>query len=108
MKWLFASIVSALLYFYFAYPINAYSSVSTNSNSGCIGVLKAGEGCFIYKVEAGNFSIPVYYYLPNKLQANTNVLFAMNGRPRRGRGRRGRSTGQPGAGSSPDLPGRRR
>ncbi|MBW4592375.1 MAG: hypothetical protein KME46_05495 [Brasilonema angustatum HA4187-MV1] len=83
MKRLFAFITIAFLYFYFAHLVNASELVSTHSDNSCtLRVLKKGEGCFLYKVEAGNFSIPVYYYLPNQLEANTKVVFAMHGEKR--------------------------
>ncbi len=62
---------------------NADEPVSKNSDNNCtLRVLKAGEGCFLYKVKSGNFSIPVYYYLPNQLKTNTKVVFAMHGEKR--------------------------
>ncbi|MEH1833034.1 MAG: hypothetical protein V7L29_13360 [Nostoc sp.] len=83
MKRLFAFITIAFLCFNFAHLVNASGSISTHSGNTCtLRVLKKGEGCFLYKVEAGNFSIPVYYYLPNQLQANTKVVFAMHGEKR--------------------------
>ena len=83
MKQLFAFITIAFLYFNFAHLFNASGSVSAHSDNSCtLRVLKKGEGCFLYKVEAGNFSIPVYYYLPNQLEANTKVVFAMHGEKR--------------------------
>ncbi|MCP6760435.1 MAG: hypothetical protein NHB32_17220 [Fischerella sp. CENA71] len=45
-------------------------------------VIKKGEGCFLYQVKSGNFSIPIYYYVPEKLSENTKVLFAMHGKKR--------------------------
>lgn len=61
----------------------ASGSVSKKSDNSCTSrVLKVGEGCFLYKVETGNFSIPVYYYLPLQLKTNTKVLFAMHGEKR--------------------------
>jgi poly(3-hydroxybutyrate) depolymerase len=63
--------------------MNIAQSAFTQSNNSCsLGVMKKGEGCFSYKVKSGNFEIPVYYYLPNKLQAKTEVLFAMHGEKR--------------------------
>lgn len=72
MKRLFAFITIAFLCFDFAHLVNASGSISTLSDNSCtLRVSKKGEGCFLYKVEAGDFSISVYYYLPNQLQANT-------------------------------------
>ncbi|MEH1852974.1 MAG: hypothetical protein V7L11_15200 [Nostoc sp.] len=83
MKRLLAFITTAFLCFDFAHLVKASGSISTLSDNSCtLRVLKKGEGCFLYKVEAGNFSIPVYYYLPNQLQANTKVVFAMHGEQR--------------------------
>ena len=83
MKKMLALIMSAFLYFSFAHLAIASKSVSTHSENSCTSrVLKKGEGCFLYKVEAGNFSIPIYYYLPNQLLPNTKVIFAMHGEQR--------------------------
>lgn len=86
MKRLFTFTMSVLLCFTFAYYFNAYESAATHSNNSCNSkVLEKGEGCFLYKVEADNFFIPVYYYLPNQpqqLQPNTKVVFTMHGEKR--------------------------
>lgn len=36
----------------------------------------------MYQVKDADLSIPVYYYLPNKLNSNTQIVFAMHGEKR--------------------------
>ncbi len=82
MKLLWVFII-AFLCFDLPHFVKASGSISQLSDNSCtLRVLKKGEGCFLYKVKAGDFSIPVYYYLPNQLEANTQVVFAMHGEQR--------------------------
>ncbi len=84
MKRLFTFTVIVFLLFNFATHINVGLTSSINSDN-CNTALKKGEGCFDYKIKDLNFSIPVYYYLPNEpnqLDPNTKVVFALHGEHR--------------------------
>ncbi|MEH1909492.1 MAG: hypothetical protein V7L05_18940 [Nostoc sp.] len=81
-KWL-VFITIAFLCFYSTYLVNASNYALLSSDNSCnLRLMKKGEGCFLYKVKYANFSIPIYYYLPDTLQENTKVLFAMHGEKR--------------------------
>ncbi len=84
MKRLFTFTVLVFLFFNFATHVNVSLSTSINSDN-CNTIFKKGEGCFDYKIKALNFSIPVYYYLPNEpnqLDPYTKVVFALHGKER--------------------------
>ncbi|MEH2063423.1 MAG: hypothetical protein V7K50_14355 [Nostoc sp.] len=81
-NWLFF-IMATLVYFSSIYVVYASHHPLRHSDNSCNStVIRKGEGCFVYKAKSSNFSIPVYYYLPNKLQEDTQVLFTMHGEKR--------------------------
>lgn len=83
MKRFFTLITSITLYFSVTHLIYSSRSIAINTENSCTSkILKTGEGCFLYKTKASHFSIPVYYYLPDQLDANTTVVFAMHGEQR--------------------------
>ncbi|MEH2235185.1 hypothetical protein [Nostoc sp.] len=84
MKRLFAIATSIFICFCFAHLAQISQADSKNfEQDNCPSrLLTRGEGCFVYQVKDNNLSIPVYYYLPNKLNSNTQIVFAMHGEKR--------------------------
>jgi len=81
-KWL-VFITIALSCFCLISVVNASDLALKHSNNGCNSqAIAKGEGCFTYRVKSGNASIPVYYYVPDKLREDTKILFAMHGEER--------------------------
>ncbi|MEH1898593.1 MAG: hypothetical protein V7K94_25455 [Nostoc sp.] len=84
MKRFVAIAASIFVYFCFAHLVQISQADSKNfEEDNCSSrLLTTGEGCFVYQVKDADLSIPVYYYLPNKLNSNTQIVFAMHGEKR--------------------------
>lgn len=84
MKRFVAIAASIFVCFCFAPRVKISQADSQNfEQDNCTSrLLTIGEGCFIYEVKDANLSIPVYYYLPNNLNSNTQIVFAMHGEQR--------------------------
>ncbi|MCW5312711.1 hypothetical protein GTQ43_02250 [Nostoc sp. KVJ3] len=87
MKRYVAIATRIFLFFYFLHFAQICQADSHNfEQDNCTSrLLTKGEGCFVYEVKDNKTSIPVYYYIPAKLNSNTQIVFAMHGENRNAR-----------------------
>ncbi|MEH2201012.1 hypothetical protein [Nostoc sp.] len=87
MKRFVAIATSIFLFFSFVHLAQISQADSQNfEQDNCHSrLLTKGEGCFVYQFKDRKTFIPVYYYLPNKLNSNTQIVFAISGEKRNAR-----------------------
>ncbi|MEH2160210.1 MAG: hypothetical protein V7K38_04005 [Nostoc sp.] len=87
MKRFVALTTKIFLLFYFVYlaQVSQADSPKIEQENCHSRLLTKGEGCFLYQVKAQKLSIPVYYFLPSKVDSNTQIVFAMHGEKRNAR-----------------------